>query len=133
MTVVLDTNVLIDRENGDKGTKEALLGLQNSHPDNIHLALPVVAEYYYGLIERSENKGEADMSALQRYSLLSLRMPTMIRFAEIKHRLDREGNKIPLFDTMIAANVIENDMTLVTYDRHFERVSELNLELISDR
>jgi predicted nucleic acid-binding protein len=48
-------------------------------------------------------------------------------YAEIWQHLRRRGRLIPTNDIWIAAQAIEADAVLVTYDRHFLEVSHLQV------
>jgi tRNA(fMet)-specific endonuclease VapC len=46
---------------------------------------------------------------------------------EIKAQLQIKGTPIPVNDIWIAAQVIEADAQLVTFDKHFDAISDLSL------
>jgi predicted nucleic acid-binding protein len=56
----------------------------------------------------------------------------MERYADLRRRMRPPygGGLIGDIDTLIAATVMEHDLTLVTMDRHFERVPALKLRLL---
>ena len=52
------------------------------------------------------------------------------KLAEIKRYVSKLGIMIPTFDLFIASIVIDSGMPLVTLDKHFKRVSNLNVILL---
>jgi len=55
--------------------------------------------------------------------------------AEISARIDREltkkGIKLGIFDMLIASVAIKNKLTLVTFDKAFSRVKDLDVKILS--
>ena len=49
----------------------------------------------------------------------------------LKRKYEKLGNIIPLADLMIASQVIENNLILVTLDKDFERIEEMNKIILS--
>jgi predicted nucleic acid-binding protein len=61
---------------------------------------------------------------------LFLTYSIMRRYGDIRRALRRTNDLIGDFDTLIAATALERDLTVVTADRDFERISNLNVTLI---
>lgn len=51
------------------------------------------------------------------------------KYAAVYHSLERKGTKIPINDVWIAASCLGIGGTLLTSDRHFEAVDNLDLLL----
>jgi tRNA(fMet)-specific endonuclease VapC len=60
-----------------------------------------------------------------------LTYPILERYADIRRTLRPQHNDIGDIDTLIAATALEEHLTLVTIDRDFERVPELDFRLIN--
>jgi tRNA(fMet)-specific endonuclease VapC len=58
-------------------------------------------------------------------TMIFLDIETAEVFAHLRQRLRAEGNLIPDHDIWIAATAIRHDLTLITRDRHFERIPDL--------
>lgn len=59
--------------------------------------------------------------------------PIMERYADLRRRMRPPygSGLIGDVDTLIAATALENDLTLVTMDKHFERVPDLKIEQLA--
>lgn len=57
----------------------------------------------------------------------------MERYADLRRRMRPPygSGVIGDIDTLIAATALENDLTLVTMDKHFERVPDLKIEQLA--
>ncbi len=78
--------------------------------------------------KRHEN-GEMLRQALsrRRVSVLALTESTSVIYAEIWSDLRKKGTPIPTNDVWIAAQCLEHELTLLTLDVHFRKVTELQL------
>lgn len=89
------------------------------------------AELFYGAF-RSLHV-EKNLKAIQMLSKAITFIPLSDKaqqiFGRIKAELQKQGNLIEDMDLLIAATAIAEDRTLVTNNqKHFQRISELNLE-----
>ena len=50
----------------------------------------------------------------------------------MKYKYDKKGETLPLADFLIASQVIENNMLLVTADKDFDKIEELRKIVITD-
>jgi tRNA(fMet)-specific endonuclease VapC len=125
---LLDTNIiseLVRRPGGTVATRIAEVG-----EDSICTSIVVAAELRYGA-EKSGSKQLSErvdllLSALE---ILPLEPPADHRYAELRHRLTRQGTPIGPNDLLIAAHVLSADLSLVTANTHeFERVPSLRVE-----
>ena len=89
-----------------------------------------VIEYLRGLTDFPRRRMEL-RKLLRAIYPLALTYGTVERYSEIRRTLRRQGSG--LFgdvDTLIAATALEYDLTVVTTDRDFERVSNLEVLLV---
>ena len=124
MRVAIDTNRLTDLLRGD-----ALLAEQLGACEEVWVPLMVVGEIkagFHGGTQRLRNE-----ALLQRFlskATVSVLMPTRgtaEHYARIFVQLKRAGTPVPDNDLWIAALALEQDLTLITRDRHFERIPQL--------
>jgi tRNA(fMet)-specific endonuclease VapC len=122
---LLDTNVAIRVLNQEVDLNARLgTGLET------FLCLTVVGELYFG----SEKSREpvANRAKVERLIKLCPLAPqdlaTARRYGALKAVLQQEGRPIPENDLWIAACSLQHGLILVTRDRHFERVRDLQLE-----
>jgi tRNA(fMet)-specific endonuclease VapC len=124
MRVALDTNRLTDLFKGD-ATLAMLLGTC----DEVWIPLMVLAEIkagFYGGTHQNRND-----ALLQRFlskatvEILEPTRETAEHYARLFVQLKRAGTPIPDNDLWIAALVLEHGLLLVTRDRHFTRIPQL--------
>jgi tRNA(fMet)-specific endonuclease VapC len=89
-----------------------------------------VIEYPRGLTDFPRRRMEL-RKLLRAIYPLALTYGTVERYSEIRRTLRRQGpGLIGDVDTLIAATALEYDLTVVTTDRDFERVSNLEVLLV---
>lgn len=124
MKLALDTNAY--RALGDGDPKASDLFQQ---ADLVALPIPVLAELRFGFL--SGTRGRQNEAALLRFmdsprvTVLDCDDETTHYYAEIRLQLKKQGTPIPINDVWIAALVLQHRMTLLTYDRDFERIPQL--------
>src|SRR3954464_5304739 len=127
MRVAVDTNRLTDLFRGDAELAERLGG-----GDEVWVPLMVLGEIkagFQGGTQRRRNE-----ALLQRFlakATVSVLIPsreTAEHYARIFVQLKRAGTPVPDNDLWIAALALEHDLTLITRDRHFERIVQLPRE-----
>jgi len=122
--VAIDTNRLTDFFRGDAALAE-LLG----QCEEVFVPLPVLAEFKAGLLggtRRIEN--EALLFAFLSKPNVRLLVPTREtaeHYARLFVQLKAAGTPIPINDLWIAALSLENNLTLVTRDAHFQRFQQI--------
>lgn len=124
MRVAVDTNRLTDLFRGDARLAERLGAC-----DEVWIPLIVLGEIqagFHGGTQRQRNE-----ALLQRFlakETVSVLMPsrqTAEQYAKLFVQLKRVGTPVPDNDLWIAALALEHDLTLITRDRHFERIAQL--------
>lgn len=127
MRVAVDTNRLTDLLRGDAQLAERLGAC-----DEVWIPLMVLGEIkagFHGGTQRHRNE-----ALLQRFlakATVSVLLPgreTAEHYARIFVQLKRAGTPVPDNDLWIAALALEHDLTLITRDQHFERISQLPRE-----
>ncbi|NET56765.1 MAG: type II toxin-antitoxin system VapC family toxin [Symploca sp. SIO2E6] len=123
--IELDTSTAIRFLNGDATTTERILSLPE-----ITLPIVVVGELLFG----AENSTRP-LRNLPRYlefisacRTVPLGRETARIYARTRLALKRKGRPIPMNDVWIAAQCLEHDWVLVTYDTDFDYVDGLILE-----
>ena len=126
MTYLLDSDWLIRFLNGRRDAAELIDSLAAQG-----LALSVVScgEALEGLLDlpRSADRLSQFEGFLSTLDVLPVDLEVGHRYASIRRELRRQGQLVPDNDSWIAATALANDLTLVTRDRHFERVPGLKL------
>ena len=122
--VALDTNRLTDLFQGDSALGE-LLG----SCDEVWIPLIVLGEIkagFYGGIQLRRNEGL--LQKLLSKPTVALLMPTREtaeHYARLFVQLKRAGTPVPDNNLWIASLALENDLVLITRDRHFDHIPQL--------
>jgi predicted nucleic acid-binding protein len=113
MRLLLDTSVLIDVLQLRHGRRELLAELARGGNRLATTALNV-AELYAGMLPEEEARAEQFLDALDCYELTA----AAGRLAgSLKNKYARKGRTLTLADTIITANAIERQCTLMTDNR----------------
>ena len=122
--VALDTNRLTDLFRGDTELAD-LLGMC----DEVRIPLFVLAELKAGFYGgRQQHRNEVLLQKFLAKKTVDVLLPgyeTAERYARLFVQLKRAGTPVPDIDLWIAALALEHDLTLITRDRHFERIPQL--------
>ena len=125
----LDTDILIGLLKGDKDAVDAIRKLQHEGA-----SLKTTAMNAYELFKgaqvssrQKENLGSVK-EILSRIPVLLLSLEPCEEASRIYEELRREGHTIGDFDVLIASISIVNGESLVTRDRHFQFIRELDVQ-----
>jgi len=124
MRVALDTNRLTDLFQGDAPLADLLATCEE-----VWIPLVVLAEikagFYGGTQPHSNEALLRELLAKPTVGVLLPSRETAEHYARIFVQLKRAGTPIPDNDLWIAAMVLENDLLLITRDRHFGHIPQL--------
>jgi len=123
--LVLDTNIYSDYAEGLPAVVEFLA----THGDDIFLPSIVLGELSYGFMKGSrqrfnERKLQEFIRKLQ-IDIIDVNHNVARKYGIIYLSLVKKGKKIPINDVWIAACCMETGGTLVTRDRHFGHVDQI--------
>lgn len=126
MKLVLDTSAYVDFAQG----KPDLVDLLAMRGSEILLPAPVLGELFYGFMRgrRSEynEKKLRDFIAVLGVSIVDVTEDISRKYAVIFLSLSAKGTRIPINDVWIAACCMGVGGTLVTRDRHFDHVEQID-------
>jgi predicted nucleic acid-binding protein len=78
----------------------------------------------------SEGKRESVKSLLEEsYAILGIDNSVVLTYCELYSELRKRGELVPDADLLVAATALAHGLTLVTKDRHFERLEKYGLKL----
>ena len=78
------------------------------------------------MVPLARDHGEAD--AHYGATVYNIDLKIIVKFAEIRRKLRKNGNLIDNFDILIAATCLTNDLVLITNNlKHFERIEGLKI------
>jgi len=130
MVLVFDTSVLIALERKDDKVIAKLEDLSKTYALTPYTTFINVFEFLLGIKLKPPKNAKEAVAFVKRFDILHTTERTPELLADLKFKYDRKGLVLPLADLVIASLVIENDMVLVTNDKDFERIEELNKEVI---
>ena len=120
--MILDTNALSAFVDGDGAVGEAM-----SRQARACIPVVVLGEFRYGISQSRQRAAyEAWLeSELPGFEILTVTEETAIAYAALRVALKRSGRPIPANDAWIAALALQHRLPLLTRDRHFDAVPEL--------
>ncbi len=131
MKLVLDTNIYSDYAEGLTETVNFLA----THGEHLYLPSVVIGELNFGFMKGSlrqfnERKLGQFINHLN-VEIIDVDSDVARKYAIIFLSLYKKGTKIPINDVWIAASCMEIGGTLVTRDRHFEVVEQIEKVVLS--
>jgi len=127
MRYILDTDWII---NLLAGKKDAAEYIERFDPEDIVISLVTVAEIYESAFNYANPEEHIKIfrSFLDNFQLLTLNLPIIEKFAEVRAHLRRRGEIISDFDILLGATALHYDLIVLTYNKkHFERIPDLKL------
>ena len=121
----IDTNAYIDARRGIPAVTQLL-----DAAEEVYLPAPVMGEILYGAMNsgQSQKNIEAANQFISQCILLPVDAAVAVRYAGLRCRLKSLGKPIPENDLWIAAICEENDLPLLSRDRHFCEVAGLRVQ-----
>jgi predicted nucleic acid-binding protein len=121
----LDTNIYCDYAEG----LPDVVDIMATHSQYLFIPSIVLGELNYGFMKGSrqqlnEKKLRQIISRLK-IEIIDVNADVARKYALIYISLEKKGAKIPINDVWIAASCMEVGGTLLTRDRHFELVDQL--------
>lgn len=125
MSLAFDTSVLIAIEKGDKSILKEVEKLSQTY--TLIPRMPFIShfEYLFGLKKRNPKKFDDLLKVLNQFALLPTTKKTSDILSDLKLKYDSKGIQLSLADLLIASQVIENNLILVTMDNDFNCIEEL--------
>ena len=121
---LLDTNIIIALFAKDT---TVIANIKKS----INIFIPVIAigELFYGAYNSTERSKNIEKIFQFQNDANILKCDTITGniYGQIKKELKEKGNPIPENDIWIAAIAIQHKLTLVSRDKHFEKIARLSL------
>ncbi len=121
---LLDTNILIGFFGQDSGIVDAVKKARE-----IFIPSIVIGELYYGAF--NSGKPEQNIQKIDVFKnqvpILSCDSETAKFYGQIKFQLKKSGTPIPENDIWIAALSFQHQLPLVSRDKHFQQVKNLDM------
>ena len=120
--MILDTNALSAFVDGDVAVGDVL-----RHQARACIPVIVLGEFRYG-IAQSRHRATYELwlqSHLEHFDVLAVTDETAASYAVVRVGLKQKGTPIPANDTWIAALALQHKLPVLSRDRHFDAVSNL--------
>ncbi len=130
MKLVLDTNIYSNFAEGLPQTVDFMA----AYGEFIYLPSVVLGELYFGFMKGSrqqfnEKKLHQFIGRL-RVEIINVNADVARKYAIIYLSLQKKGTKIPINDVWIAASCMEVGGTLLTKDKHFKVVEQIETVIL---
>jgi predicted nucleic acid-binding protein len=130
LKLVLDTNIYSDYAEGLSQTVDFMA----TYGEFIYLPSVVLGELYFGFMKGSrqqfnEKKLQQFIGRL-RVEIINVNADVARKYAIIYLSLQKKGAKIPINDVWIAASCMEVGGTLLTRDKHFKVVDQIETVIL---
>ena len=123
---LLDTNFIIHILQGDRTAVEIYKSM-----DDVYVPTIVIGELFYGVNKSTKSKQASNLKkikdAIGTLPALGVDDNTAEIYADIKYSLFKAGYTIPENDIWICAIAKQKDLSVATYDAHFEYVEGVTI------
>ena len=126
MTLLLDTSILIEIQRKDKEIIQKLDELTKIHFQPASISFINYFEFYFGLFDKSIRNRQNMIEFINKFNCLKASIITAQILAELKNKYEKRGMIIGLADLIVASHAKENNMMLITRDKTFEKIDEIN-------
>ena len=133
MKLVLDTNTYCDYAEG----LPDVVDIMATHSQYLSIPSVVLGELHYGFMKGSRQqfneKKLRQMISHLKIEIIDVNADVARKYAFIYRSLEKKGTKIPINDVWIAACCMEIGGTLLTRDKHFELVDQIEAMVLGKR
>lgn len=125
MNIILDTSILIELERGNKEVISGVDELRKLYPAPAKISFINYFEFLYGLKDKSIKNKEKSKSFVELFEVIQTTKKTANNLVNLKQKYE-----LPLADLLIASQTLETNGLLVTKDKDFERIDEIDKVII---
>jgi predicted nucleic acid-binding protein len=129
MSLLVDTSILIRLQKGESYVRRLLERLTEHYPSAPSITFVNVFEYMLGIEQWTRKKREAQ-TFLRNFNIINTTEKTAEIMTSLRIKYDKKGLQFSLADLIIASLTVENRMVLVTSDKDFKEIEELELEFV---
>ncbi len=125
MNLIFDTSVLIELDRGNKEIIEKISNIRKFYPAPAKISFISYFEFLYGLEGKSEKNKNKSKEFIEEFNIINTSKETANLLIKLKHNYE-----FPLADLLIASHAWETNGILVTKDKDFEKIKEIDCILI---
>ena len=126
MTLLLDTSALIGIQRRDKDIVKKIDEIKKLHFRPACISFINYFEFYTGLIEKSAKNKQIMLDFINSFNCIKTSSITAKILAELKDKYEKKGIVIGLADLIIASHAKESNLVLLTRDKIFEKIEEID-------
>ena len=126
MYLIFDTSILIELERGNREIIAKINEIRKIYPTPAKISFISYFEFLYGLKEKSEKNKEKALAFIEKFSILQTTKITTNNLVALKAKYE-----FPLADLLIAAQTMEESAILLTKDKDFEDIEEIDKIILS--
>lgn len=130
MSLTFDTAILIELQKRNEQLEEKIAKLRAAYPALPSITFITYFEFIYGLEDVPEKQKVKDLEFIESFNLLQITKNTAKILSRIKKKYAKMGQLLSLSDFLVASQVMENKMILVTTDKDFKIIEELDKIII---
>ncbi|MBM3233084.1 type II toxin-antitoxin system VapC family toxin [Candidatus Pacearchaeota archaeon] len=120
MRLVLDTSIIIELERKNKAIEMQIEDLRKIHPFPPQISFYTYFEFLEGIVKKSDKNKLRSQQFISLFEILQTSSATANHLVLLKQKY-----ALPIPDLFIAAQVMETNAVLVTKDKDFEQIKEI--------
>ncbi len=97
--------------------------------EQVYICGPVIFELVQGI--RSQNEKDNILHAIEGLKQVDISNDLWLKAGELSAKLRKSGITIPFSDLIIGVAAIENNLSVLTLDKHFDQIPDLKLYCLS--
>ena len=130
MNLLFDTSVLIEFDRGNHEVIKRIQELTAAHQTPAQITFINYAEFIEGIQRRSAAHKSYSLDFLNRFGILTTSRKTAEILAGLKEDSRKLKTGLVLADLIIASHAVEHGMLLVTRDKDFTKIPNLQYALV---
>jgi len=130
MNLLLDTSILIEIERRNNSVIKKIEDLTKIHFQPPSISFMNYFEFYFGLYDKNIKNRQAMIEFINKFNCLEASRITAQILGDLKNKYDKKGVVIGIADLIVASQAKENNMILVTKDKTFEKIEEIDKIII---
>lgn len=130
MMFIFDTSAIIALEREDKKALNLVSELLKKQTGPPQASFVVYDEFLYGIKNRAPHNQLKAIEFLNNFNCIPATRKTAEILSGLRHDYERKGILINPADMIIASHAKEHNLTLVTADRIFEKIDDINKIII---
>ena len=119
--LILDTSIIIELERGNRNIIQKMDELKTKYPAPPKISFITYFEFIYGLRKMSAKNKEKSLAFVGLFEVIQTTKKTANFLALLKEKYE-----LSLTDLFIASQTIEDKGILITKDKDFEGISEID-------